>query len=73
MAAATATSAIPQIGETAGLVWHALHEQGPLSLTRLVKMVDAPRDTVMQAVGWLAHEGKVDIDDSKRGRTIFLK
>jgi hypothetical protein len=56
---------VEQIGETAGTVWHLLNDKGPLSLTKLTKDVDAPRDVVLQAVGWLAREGKIEVDDSK--------
>jgi hypothetical protein len=64
---------VQQIGETAGAVWHTLDRQGPLSLTKLVKAVGTHRDLVMQAVGWLAREGKVDLIDTKRGRAVALK
>jgi hypothetical protein len=69
----TATWGVQQIGETAGAVWHTLNSHGPLSMARLVKTVGAPRDLVMQAVGWLAREGKVDLIDTKRGRAVALK
>ena len=50
---ATATmSGIDQIGETAGIVWHMLDENGPMSFNKLVKSMDVPRDVVMQAIGW---------------------
>jgi hypothetical protein len=61
-----------QIGEAAGAVWHALDEQGPMSYARLVERVGLNRDMVMQAVGWLAREGKVDISDAKRSRVVSL-
>jgi hypothetical protein len=63
---------VQQIGTTAGVVWQALSDNGPVSFAKLVKLVGAPRDVVMQAVGWLAREGKVSIDDSRRGRIIGL-
>jgi hypothetical protein len=66
-------SCLGQIGETAGQIWHLLDESGPMSLTKLVKTVDAPRDTVMQAIGWLAREDKVDIDETSRGRVVSLR
>ena len=72
------TATLPEIdslllvGETAGEVWHALDEHGPLSLTRLVKMIDAPRDVVLLGVGWLAREEKVQIDNVGRKRTVSL-
>jgi hypothetical protein len=64
---------IDQIGHTAGLVWHALNGEGPRTISKLVKTIDASRDMVMQAIGWLAREDKVLIEDSKRGRMISLK
>ena len=54
MSDANQVTCVTQIGETAGLIWSALSEQGPLSMAKLVKMIDRPRDTVMQALGWLA-------------------
>lgn len=73
MATATMNERTLSIGETAGLVWHALNDNGPLSLTKLVKMIDAPRDAVMQAIGWLAREDKVDLEETSRGRVVVLK
>jgi winged helix-turn-helix protein DUF2582 len=71
MAMATEAT-VSQIGETAGAVWRILSERGALSLAKLVKEIDAPRDLVMQAVGWLAREDKVVIDDS-RNRIVSLR
>ncbi len=65
-------SCVDQIGDTAGLVWHTLNESGPTSMTKLAKIVDAPRDIVMQSIGWLAREGKIEIDEQGRSRTIRL-
>ena len=56
MSTANSIPCVDQIGETAGRVWHCLHESGPMSLSKLVKNVEAPRDVVLQAVGWLARE-----------------
>lgn len=69
----TSGAAIEQIGETAGLVWQALHQGGRMSFTKLFKEVEAPRDLVLQAVGWLAREDKIDIDDASRTKTIGLR
>jgi hypothetical protein len=69
----TMSDCTQQIGETAGQVWHALNENGPLTLAKLTKLVEAPRDTVMQAVGWLAREDKIEMEDRPRGRVITLK
>jgi Winged helix-turn-helix domain (DUF2582) len=67
------SSAVQQIGETAGSVWHALNEHGPLSVAKIVERVGGNRDVVMQAVGWLAREGKVEISETKRGRIVSLR
>ena len=64
---------LEQIGEAAGQVWHTLSESGPISITKLAKAVDAPRDVVMQAIGWLAREGKIEIDEQGRSRTVCLR
>ncbi len=73
MATATTTNYVEQIGENAGRVWHQLNENGPTSLSKLIKQIDAPRDVVMQAIGWLAREGKIEISDSNRGRIVGLR
>jgi hypothetical protein len=66
-------SCVQQIGETAGQIWHVLADEGePVSLTQLAKRVDQPRDLIMQAIGWLAREDKVRIDENGRTKTIAL-
>ena len=61
------------IGQTAGKVWHYLEQHGPISVSKLAKAIDDPRDNVMQAIGWLAREDKVNIEEVSRGRVISLK
>jgi len=73
MSTATMISAIDQIGETAGEVWQCLDQRGKMSMAQLIKTIHAPRDVVMQAVGWLAREDKIEIDETNRGRLICLK
>jgi DNA-binding GntR family transcriptional regulator len=73
MDTASNTQCTAQIGDTAGQVWHALNERGPLTYAKLVKLMGVSRDTVMQAIGWLAREGKVDIDEASRGRIVSLR
>ena len=53
-----------QIGSVAGRIWHLLSEQGETGIAELVKQVDAPRDLVMQGIGWLARENKVRFGSS---------
>lgn len=73
MATVTQTCPVTQIGETAGTVWKILVEEQSLSLAKLAKMAGEPRDVVMQAVGWLAREDKIDIEETSRGRTVSLR
>jgi hypothetical protein len=47
------------IGETAGAIWRHLSENGPCSLAKLTKEIEAPRDIIMQGLGWLAREDKL--------------
>jgi hypothetical protein len=61
-----------QIGATAGLIWNHLNDNGSISLAKLAKQIDAPRDMVMQSVGWLAREGKVEIEETGRAKTVSL-
>ncbi len=66
-------SCVDQIGETAGLIWRILSTNGPMSMAKLVKNAGEPRDLVMQAIGWLAREDKLVIDEEGRSRIIGLR
>jgi len=71
--AGSSSSTLSLIGETAGNVWHILESKGPLTIAKLVKEVEAPRDVVMQALGWLAREDKISIDEDSRTRVVSLR
>ncbi|MBN2477187.1 MAG: winged helix-turn-helix domain-containing protein [Pirellulales bacterium] len=73
MATASPASCVARIGDTAGMVWMALSENGPLSIAKLTKNVGQPRDLVMQALGWLAREDKIWIDENGRTRVVSLR
>ncbi len=68
-----AISCIESIGQIAGVVWQALSENGPMSMAKIVKAAGEPRDLVMQAIGWLAREGKLDIVDDRRMKVVSLR
>lgn len=63
---------VESIGDVAGQVWHYLDAQGPVTLSKLARDVDAPRDLVMQSVGWLAREGKVVFLKGSRSKQVTL-
>jgi hypothetical protein len=44
-----------------------------MSMAKLVERVGGNRDVVMQAVGWLAREDKLEISETKRGKTLALR
>ncbi|MEK7397737.1 MAG: winged helix-turn-helix domain-containing protein [Candidatus Poribacteria bacterium] len=53
------------IGKTAGIIWECLGKQKtPITLTTLKKEVSASSTILMMALGWLAREGKINIDIS---------
>jgi len=72
MAIATDASYLDQVGETSGLVWNLLSKQGPVALSKLLKQIDAPREVVLMAIGWLAREEKISIEEVGRKRIIDL-
>lgn len=51
---------ITWIGLCAGEVWRYLDSHGgSADLKKLFKKIDAPRETILMAVGWLTREGHV--------------
>jgi hypothetical protein len=72
MATDTATC-VSQIGETAGEIWHVLDARGSMTIPKLIKEMDTPRDTIMQALGWLAREDKISIEEDGRTRVVSLR
>jgi hypothetical protein len=73
MAKATPVSFIPHVGQVAGVIWQTLTDSGPLTVTKLVKVVGEHPNTVMLALGWLAREEKINIDDEGRNRIVSLR
>ncbi|MHB1036441.1 MAG: winged helix-turn-helix domain-containing protein [Pirellulales bacterium] len=73
MSTPSQVSCVEQIGQTAGLVWKVLVDHGPMSTAKLTQAVDVPRDVVMQAIGWLAREDKVAIEEKSRSRVVSLR
>jgi len=63
---------VESIGLVAGWVWKYLDEHGAVTLSKLAREIDAPRDMVMQGVGWLAREGKVEFHEGPRSKMISL-
>ncbi|HWA96891.1 MAG TPA: winged helix-turn-helix domain-containing protein [Pirellulales bacterium] len=69
---ATMMDTTTQIGAAAGAVWRLLDERGPMSTAKVVRELELPRDLVMQAIGWLAREDKIAVDDG-RAKILSLR
>jgi len=63
----------PQVGETAGKVWHELSSAGPQTLAQLKKKFNGDSELLNLAVGWLARENKVDITPEKKTLRIQVR
>lgn len=51
---------ITEIGFVAGDIWQVLEKSGaPVTLRQLCRRIDAPRDSLLMSLGWLAREGHV--------------
>ena len=74
MATVMRESCVSEIGETAGKLWQILDLKGPQTISKLIKELDdVPRDVVMQGLGWLAREEKLEIEEEGRSKTVSLK
>lgn len=61
------------VGHTAGIVWHQLSDNGPLTLAQLKKKLNGEGDVLQFAIGWLAREDKVQIVPEKKTFRVTLK
>jgi len=61
------------IGNAAGEVWQYLSQNGEVTTAKLIREVDAPAKLVDRAIGWLAREGKVELEVNGRFEKIRLK
>ncbi|NLE39873.1 MAG: winged helix-turn-helix domain-containing protein [Pirellulaceae bacterium] len=73
MATASTNECVVEIGEAAGVIWKILDESGPASVAQLVKSSEKSRDLVMQGLGWLAREDKIEIKEVRRSRMVSLR
>ncbi len=61
------------IGETAGKVWKFLDQKGEASLSQIRKGVKGNPNIILQAIGWLAREDKLQINTKGRNVVYTLK
>ncbi len=63
---------VETIGNWAGLVWVALNEQGKLGVKALKKATKLKEKEIYAAIGWLAREGKVSLEDGESDVFVTL-
>lgn len=56
--------------ETAGKVWRFLGQNGQTNISQLAKSLKEKDEVVLQAIGWLAREDKIDY--ATKNRRIFI-
>jgi len=61
------------IGTAAGVVWKYLDENGASSVTKITKDTVLDAKSVQRAIGWLASEGKLNVEEKGRTESISLK
>ena len=58
---------INNIGSNAGLVWNALNSNGKMTETKLKKETGLASAEFFAALGWLAREGKLNVETEVKG------
>ena len=49
-------------GPSAGKIWEALKNNGPLTASKLCEVTELQEREVRSALGWLGREGKLNIE-----------
>ncbi|MDD5686889.1 MAG: winged helix-turn-helix domain-containing protein [Elusimicrobia bacterium] len=63
---------IPVVGENAGKVWQVLHTKGQSNLDELKNGTSLDDKNLYMALGWLAKEGKVKIEQKQKQIAVSL-
>ena len=60
------------IGLNAGLIWNALNEADALGIKQLKKITKLKDKETYAAIGWLAREGKINLEEVEGELVISL-
>ena len=63
---------IEKIGENAGRVYEHLRGKEKVSFNQLVKGTNLKQQEADRAIGWLAREGKIRIEQGKKEERFIL-
>ena len=58
---------INNIGNNAGVIWNALNTNGKMSESKLKKETGLASAEIYTALGWLAREGKLNLEVEVKG------
>jgi len=61
-----------KIGNYAGLIWNALNEADVLGVKQLKKVTKLKDKEVYAAIGWLARENKINIEESEDAKELLV-
>ena len=64
---------VQSIGAVSDHVSEFLEHNGPVTLSKLARGVRVPRDLVMQALGWLARDGRIEFLEGERSKLVSLR
>ncbi len=64
---------VEKVGETAGMVWRYLEENGDTSIPQLVKKLNSDDFMIYAALGWLAREEKIELFTKGKTKAAKLK
>ena len=60
------------IGAAAGKIWKFLNKNGPASISKVATETGINKNDIQRAIGWLAREEKITIEQKGRTETISL-
>ena len=60
------TNLTKEIGTQAGRIWKILDIWGEVDFTSITRLSDLNEEEVHRALGWLAREGKIHVNDDKK-------
>lgn len=63
---------IEMIGTNAGLIWNALNENKTLSVKEIKKATKLKEKPLYAALGWLAREGKINLEETEEDIVVTL-
>lgn len=63
---------IEMIGTNAGLIWNALNENKTLSVKEIKKATKLKDKPLYAALGWLARESKINLEETEEDIVVTL-